>query len=204
MRLNRNARTIYLKIVYYGPGMCGKTTNLMKLFALAPPERRGELVTLDTETERTLFFDYFPLNGGTLANHTVKFDFFTVPGQSFYAATRAAVLDGADGIVFVADSDPDREEANIISHEDMIRTLRERGRDPDNIPRVYQWNKRDLKRTIPVAALERALNPSRFPSVEAVATLGVGVQEAQEMVINWVLERLHSGSRSAREAAPHA
>jgi hypothetical protein len=114
------------------------------------------------------------------------------------------VLDGADGIVFVADSDPDREEANIISHEDMIRTLRERGRDPDNIPRVYQWNKRDLKRTIPVAALERALNPSRFPSVEAVATLGVGVQEAQEMVINWVLERLHSGSRSAREAAPHA
>lgn len=203
MRINRNARTIYLKIVYYGPGLCGKTTNLTQLFALAPPEQRGELVKLDTETERTLFFDYFPLSGGTLAGHKVKFDFFTVPGQSFYATTRAAVLEGVDGVVFVADSDPDREEANLISHEDMIRTLIARGRDPENIPRVYQWNKRDLHRPIPISALERALNPKHLPSVEAVATLGVGVKETQDLIVNKVLERLHAGARSGREAEHH-
>lgn len=204
MRINRAARTISLKIVYYGAGLCGKTTNLVHLHGRYADTQRGELIKLDTETERTLFFDYFPLDFGTAGGHRVKLDFFTVPGQSFYAATRQAVLEGVDGIVFVADSNPAREEANVTSHDDMLSTLLSRGRDPEHIPMVYQWNKRDLRKTIPVAALERSLNPRGCPSLEAVASEGIGVWETQAQIVRLVMERLRTGATRAAEGTTHA
>lgn len=201
MRINRAARTISLEIVYYGAGLCGKTINLVQVHSRVATAQRGELIKLDTDTERTLFFDYFPLDFGTLAGHRIKIDFFTVPGQSPYAATRQAVLEGVDGIVFVADSDPSREEANLTSHEDMVTTLASRGRQLDQIPKVYQWNKLDLRRTIPVGVLERTLNRRGDPSVEAVASDGVGVWETQSRIVRAVTDRLRSGlSRGAAEA----
>lgn len=201
MRINRTAREIALKIVYYGPGLCGKTTNLVRLHGEYATDQRGALVKLDTETERTLFFDYFPIALGTVGGHRVKIDFFTVPGQSFYQATRQAVLEGVDGIVFVADSSPDREEANLVSHDDLVRTLAARGRDLGQIPHVCQWNKRDLRDALPVALLDRALNPHRAPTVEAVASSGVGVWETQNRIVRDVLQVLRAGPRATEGRA---
>lgn len=203
MRINRAAKLICLKIVYYGPGLGGKTTNLVRLHAGYSAEQRGDLVKLDTETERTLFFDYFPLAFGSFGGHRVKIDFFTVPGQSFYQATRQAVLEGVDGVVFVADSHPDREDANLISHEDLARSLEARGRSLRTVPHVYQWNKRDLKNAVPVSVLERSLNPGRAPSVEAIATTGVGVWETQAQIVKGVLAALRTApAQAAGETRP--
>lgn len=204
MRINRAARTLSLKIVYYGAGMCGKSTNLVHLHARYADAQRGELIRLDTETERTLFFDYFPIDFGTAGGQKVKIEFFTVPGQSFYSATRQAVLEGVDGIVFVADSDPAREAANELSHADMLATLASQGRDPSHIPTVYQWNKRDLRRALPVATLERSLNRRQLPSVEAIASEGIGVWETQTRIVRLVMDRLSAGTVRAAEVAHHA
>ncbi|MDP2316941.1 MAG: GTPase domain-containing protein [Pseudomonadota bacterium] len=195
MRINRASREISLKVVYYGPGLGGKTTNLVRLHARYAAEQRGELIKLDTETERTLFFDYFPLAFGAIAGHRVKIDFFTVPGQSFYQATRQAVLEGVDGIVFVADSHPDREEANLVSREDLARSLETRGRSLGAVPHVYQWNKRDVRKPIPVSILGRLLNPEGAPALEAVATTGVGVWETQAEIVKLVLQGLRGAPR---------
>lgn len=199
MRINRAAREISLKVVYYGPGLGGKTTNLVRLHASCSAEQRGELIRLDTETERTLFFDYFPLAFGTIGGHRVKIDFFTVPGQSFYRNTRQAVLEGVDGLVFVADSQPDREEANLVSREDLVGSLAARGRTLADVPHVYQWNKRDVHRATPVRVLERALNPEGAPALEAIATSGVGVWETQAQIVRLVLLGLRGGARPAAE-----
>lgn len=199
MRINRVSREIALKVVYYGPGLGGKTTNLLRLHSAYSREQRGELVRLDTETERTLFFDYFPLDFGSIGGHRVKIDFFTVPGQSFYQNTRQAVLEGADGVVFVADSSPDREDANLVSHDDMQRMLEARGRDLSKIPCVYQWNKRDVRGAVPVSVLQRQLNRRGAPAIEAVATEGSGVWETQAAVVRAVIEKLRANT--ARPAA---
>lgn len=201
MRINRNTREISLKIVYFGPGMSGKTTNLVKLHAGYAAEQRGELIKLDTETERTLFFDYFPAAFGAVGGYRVKVDFFTVPGQSFYQATRAAVLEGVDGVVFVADSQPSREEANVVSREDLVRSLNKRNRELTSIPHVYQWNKRDVTRPLSIALLERSLNPERAPSLEAIASSGVGVWETQTHIVKLMMMELRA-TRTVAVAGP--
>lgn len=190
MRINAARKELSIKIVYYGPGLSGKTTNLSKLHDVCPRAQRGKLIQLDTETERTLFFDYFPLSLGAAGGYRVKIDYFTVPGQSFYHATRQAVLEGTDGIVFVADSSPDREEANIVSREDLVQTLQARNRSLAKIPHVYQWNKRDVPRALSITTLARSLNPERVEAVEAVAVNGVGVWDTQQLIVRKVLIEL--------------
>ena len=194
MRLNPLKRTLSVKIVYYGPGLCGKTTNLEMLHRQFPEKQRGAMLQLDTETERTLFFDYFPLSLGTLGGFRVKVDFFTVPGQSFYQATRRIVLEAVDGIVFVADSAPDREEANVVAHEDLRVNLGLNGKELTQVPHVYQWNKRDVPGALPVPVLERTLNVERAPSFPAVAVKGEGVWEAQSALLQQVFETVRSSS----------
>ncbi len=193
MRIVARRREICLKIVYYGPGLCGKTTNLLKLYDQVPEAARGNMVTLDTETERTLFFDYFPVAAGTIGRYRLKMDYFTVPGQSFYEGTRRAVLDGVDGIVFVADSSPSREQANLVSHGDMLRYLVEQGRDAEAIPRVYQWNKRDVRGALSEKMLQRLLNPEGRPAFGAIAIEGSGVKETQAAISSATLAALSSG-----------
>lgn len=197
-RLMQAKRILALKIVYYGPGLSGKTTNLEKLHELFPTQDRGELLKLDTETERTLFFDYFPADLGTLSGFKLKADLFTVPGQSFYHSTRRVVLDGADGVVFVADSDPRREEANLHTYENMVSNLASYGRTLDDLPLVMQWNKRDLKNALPVSILERMLNQRGAPSIEASALSGEGVKETHDLMLKLVLQHLRSKARSKR------
>jgi len=201
MRMNPRKRTLTVKIVYYGPGLSGKTTNLQVLHGRFPADNKGALVQLDTESERTLFFDYFPLALGNLAGFKVKVDFFTVPGQSFYHATRRAVLDGVDGIVFVADSSPSREEANGVSHGDMVRNLDGSGRKLEDVPHIYQWNKRDVRGAIPVKVLERTLNPEQALSVEAVAKDAVGVFETQSLLIRAVFNHVRAQQGWVRKHA---
>ncbi|MFK7930965.1 MAG: ATP/GTP-binding protein [Myxococcota bacterium] len=141
------------------------------------------MVTLDTEAERTLFFDYFPASLGSVGGLQIQIDFFTVPGQSFYNATRRSVLRGVDGLVFVADSSPSRESANELSRNNMIDNLRALSLDPANIPLVYQWNKRDVERAMPISLMERVLNPDGRKSIEASAVNGDGVWETQRLIV---------------------
>jgi hypothetical protein len=156
---------ITLKVVYYGAGLCGKTTNLLELHKVYPREARGDLVQLDTETERTLFFDYFPAELGTISGYRLKAEFYTVPGQSFYNATRRVVLNGADGLVFVVDSSAAREEANLVAWKNLLENLATYGRTLDSVPVVLQWNKRDVKDALPVRTLERLVNDNyTYPS----------------------------------------
>lgn len=201
MRISSANRELTLKVVYYGAGLCGKTTNLEQLYQRCPRPQRGTMVQLDTESERTLFFDYFPLIAGQLSGYRIKVDFFTVPGQSFYQATRRAVLDGADGVVFVADSGEDREGANLIAKSDLISTLAQMGRSLDGLPHVYQWNKRDLRRTIPLSVLESGLNPEGAPSLTAIAARGEGVWETQSSLMKLVFESLRTQTEASQKHA---
>ncbi len=201
MRISAASREVSLKVVYYGPGLGGKTTNLEQLYQRCPRGQRGALVQLDTESERTLFFDYFPLVAGQLSGYKIKVDFFTVPGQSFYQATRRAVLEGADGVVFVADSGEDREGANLVARNDLVLTLGVMGRSLDSTPHVYQWNKRDLRRTIPLPVMERSLNPERAPSLTAIAARGEGVWETQAALMKLVFANLREQAEPTRRHA---
>ncbi|MHC4201427.1 MAG: GTP-binding protein, partial [Planctomycetota bacterium] len=144
VQINFPAREVNCKIVYYGPGRSGKTTNLEVVHAKAPPDSKGELVSIATETDRTLYFDFLPLNLGQIAGMNTKFQLYTVPGQVFYNATRKLVLQGADGIVFVADSNPEMRDENIESLENLAENLEENGLNINDMPLVFQWNKRDL------------------------------------------------------------
>jgi len=202
MRIQAKKRLMTLKVVFYGPGQSGKTTNLQVLHDEVPETKRGELITLDTESERTLFFDYFPAMIGKVGGFAVRVEFFTVPGQSFYSATRRAVLEGADGIVFVADSQRSREMANQLSRDDLEEQLRSLGRNLDDIPHVYQWNKRDVAQPLALADLEATLNPEGAPSVPAIASRGRGVRQAQALVIRQVLARLRHREVRSRLTAP--
>jgi len=195
MRVNWTKRQITLKIVYYGPGLSGKTTNLVQLHERFNQAHRGALLQLDTHTERTLFFDYFPVVVGKISGMKVKVDFFTVPGQSFYTATRKAVLDGCDGIVFVADSSARREDANQLSRDDMVNSLVESGRSLDEVPHVYQWNKRDADDALDIGLLQRQLNPEGAPAVEAIAPKGEGVWEAHNLILSAVFESVRRNTR---------
>ncbi len=173
--INIASHEIHCKIVYYGIGYCGKTTNLQYVFKSINPTARGEMLSIATETERTLFFDFLPLDLGTVHGFRTRFHLYTVPGQILYERTRLAVLNGADGIVFVADSQAEKFEENLQSVSELEMNMRRLGKDMSRYPIVMQWNKRDMPSALPVAVLERYLNRRHVPSFEAVAASGKGV-----------------------------
>jgi len=192
--INYSSREINCKLVYYGPGLGGKTTNLQYIYEKTNPQARGKMISLATETERTLFFDFLPLSLGTIRGFRVRFHLYTVPGQVFYDASRKLILKGADGVVFVADSQEERTEANIESLENMYQHLKEHGYDPNKIPLVIQYNKRDLPNAAQVAELRKLLNPNGLQDFEAVATKGDGVFDTLKAVAKLVLQELKSGT----------
>jgi signal recognition particle receptor subunit beta len=173
--INIASHEIHCKIVYYGIGYCGKTTNLQYVFRSINPNARGEMLSIATETERTLFFDFLPLDLGTVHGFRTRFHLYTVPGQVLYDRTRLAVLNGADGIVFVADSQAEKFEENVQSISELEMNMRRIGKDMGNFPFIIQWNKRDVPSALPVSVLERYLNRRRVPSFEAIAFEGKGV-----------------------------
>lgn len=191
--INYASREINCKIVYYGPGLCGKTTNLQYIYAKTNPEAKGKMISLATETDRTLFFDFLPLALGTIRGFKTRFHLYTVPGQVFYDASRKLILKGVDGVVFVADSQIDRLEANIESLDNLRSNLAEQGYDLDKLPYVIQYNKRDLPNVASVEELRADLNPRRVPEFEAVAPTGAGVFDTLKTVAKLVLTELRKG-----------
>ena len=203
--INHRAREIHFKIVYYGPGLSGKTTNLMRLHDRLPPERRGRLISIATDHERTLFFDFLPIDIGQVNGFTTRFHLYTVPGQVYYRLSRRAVLQGLDGIVFVADSHPAREDANAESLVDLGAHLVTLGLPPEQLrrlPWVFQFNKRDLPATIPLERLRASLNPGGAPDFEAVASEGRGVSETLRAICKAVLARLAAEPTRAPAGTP--
>jgi signal recognition particle receptor subunit beta len=192
--INYSSREINCKIVYYGPGLCGKTTNLQVVYKKTRPEAKGKMITLATETERTLFFDFLPLALGYIKGFKTRFHLYTVPGQIFYDASRKLILKGVDGIVFVADSQVERMDANIESFENMKVNLEEQGYSLAQIPYVFQYNKRDLPNIIPVSELKNVLNTDGVPDFESVARDGIGVFETLKAIVKLVLIELKKGA----------
>jgi mutual gliding-motility protein MglA len=188
--INYSSREINCKIVYYGPGLCGKTTNLQYIYNKTNPEAKGKMISLATETERTLFFDFLPLSLGEIRGFRTRFHLYTVPGQVFYDASRKLILKGVDGVVFVADSQMERMEANIESLENLKDNLEEQSYNLEKIPYVIQYNKRDLPNASPMAELEEMLNPRKVTAFEAVATKGAGVFDTLKAVAKLVLTEL--------------
>jgi len=192
--INYLSREINCKIVYYGPGLCGKTTNLQYIYGKTNPDARGKMISLATETERTLFFDFLPLALGEIRGFKTRFHLYTVPGQVFYDASRKLILKGVDGVVFVADSQIARTEANIESMENLRENLAEQGYSLDKVPYVVQYNKRDMPAVASVEELRELLNPAGVPEFEAVAPQGTGVFETLKSVAKLVLTELKRGS----------
>ena len=201
--VNYATREITCKIVYYGPGRSGKTTNLHYIYGQVPDDRKGKMVSLATQTDRTLFFDFLPLDLGTISGFTTKFQLYTVPGQVYYATTRKLVLQGADGVVFVADSQAHQLEENIESLQDLHSNLAEQGIDARVMPFVLQYNKQDLPRDLILGSdlLGEALNFREVPEFSADALHGPGVFETLRSIAELVLKRLSNG---AAETAPMA
>jgi len=188
--INYLSREINCKLVYYGPGLCGKTANLKYIYNKTNPSARGKMISLATETERTLFFDFLPLALGEIRGFKTRFHLYTVPGQVFYDASRKLILKGVDGVVFVVDSQVARMEANLESLENLRTNLAEQGYSLDTIPFVVQYNKRDLPGIAPVQELRQQLNPNRVPDFEGVATAGTGVFDTLKAVAKQVLTEL--------------
>jgi len=185
--INYSSREINCKIVYYGPGLCGKTTNLQHIYARTNPDLKGKMISLATETERTLFFDFLPIALGEIRGFKTRFHLYTVPGQVFYDASRKLILKGVDGVVFVADSQIERTEANLESMDNLRLNLTEQGMALERLPFVVQYNKRDLPNAAPVAELREFLNPGKVPDFEATAHTGAGVFETLKAVARGVL-----------------
>jgi signal recognition particle receptor subunit beta len=190
--INYAAREINVKIVFYGPGLCGKTTNLQYIFEKSSPQQKGKLISLATETDRTLFFDFLPLDLGAVRGFKTRFHLYTVPGQVFYDASRKLILKGVDGVVFVADSQEARMDANVESLRNLEDNLRENGFELKAIPYVLQFNKRDLPSAVLVDDMYRLLNFKGEPTFEAVAIKGIGVFETLKAVTKQVLYELRS------------
>ena len=188
--INYASREINCKIVYYGPGLCGKTTNLQYIFDSTAPQSKGKLISLATETDRTLFFDFMPLELGTVRGFKTRFHLYTVPGQVFYDASRKLILKGVDGVVFVADSQEERMDANIESLYNLQENLQAQGYDLMGIPYVLQLNTRDLPNVVPVADLAAELQRKGEPIIESVASTGVGVFDTLKAVAKQVLTEL--------------
>jgi signal recognition particle receptor subunit beta len=185
--LNPLTREVVFKVVFYGPGLGGKTTTLQYVHAATKPEHRGKMVSLATPMDRTLYFDFLPLRIPRVRGMSVRLQLFTVPGQVYYAATRKLVLTGADGVVFVADSQSGREDANQESLEDLVTNLAEHNRALASLPHTFHWNKRDLSDIVPLDELDRKFNPQGAPSLGTVATRGAGVFEGLERITRMVL-----------------
>jgi mutual gliding-motility protein MglA len=190
--VNYASREITAKIVFFGPGRSGKTTNLQFIHSRLPSPQRGPMVSLATEGDRTLFFDYLPVDLGMIARYRTRMQLYTVPGQVYYDSTRRLVLKGADGVVFVADSRADRQADNLESFRNLQVILLDQGLDPRGIPLCLQYNKRDLPDAVPVGEMEAALNFRRVPSLQASATAGVGVFETLQKISSLVLANLAS------------
>ena len=188
--INYSSREINCKIVYYGPGLCGKTTNLQYIFRRTNPGQKGKLISLATETERTLFFDFLPLALGDIKGFKIRFHLYTVPGQVFYAASRKLILKGVDGVVFVADSQIERMDSNMESLDDLNINLTEQGYELVKLPFAIQYNKRDLPNIILAGDMNKVLNTRSVPSFEAVAVTGKGVFETLKAVAKQVLFEL--------------
>ncbi|HEY6560921.1 MAG TPA: GTPase domain-containing protein [Polyangiaceae bacterium] len=191
--INYMAREINCKIVYYGPGLCGKTTNLQYIYERTNPEAKGKMISLATETERTLFFDFLPLSLGEIRGFKTRFHLYTVPGQVFYDASRKLILKGVDGVIFVADSQIERLEANQESVENLRTNLAEQGYSLEKIPYVVQYNKRDLPNIVSVEELRELINPMKVPDYEANARTGIGVFDTLKSVSKLVLTELRRG-----------
>lgn len=191
--INYMAREINCKIVYYGPGLCGKTTNLQYIYERTNPEAKGKMISLATETERTLFFDFLPLALGEIRGFKTRFHLYTVPGQVFYDASRKLILKGVDGVIFVADSQIERLEANQESVDNLRINLAEQGYSLEKIPYVVQYNKRDLPNVVDLEELRTLINPMKVPDFEAVARTGVGVFDTLKAVSKLVLTELKRG-----------
>ena len=185
--LNYSTREINFKIVYYGPGLSGKTTNIKYIYQKIKNENKGKLVSLATETERTLFFDFFPLDLGTIKDYRVRFHLYTVPGQIYYSASRKLILKGVDGLIFVADSQRERYEANIESLQDMLENMKEYKISFDIIPYILQLNKRDLPNVTPANEMIQELRKKGEPVIEAIALSGEGVIETLKVISKLIM-----------------
>ncbi len=188
--INYATREINCKIVYYGPGRSGKTTNLQQIHTQVPDDRKGRMISLATETDRTLFFDFLPIDLGTISGFRVRIQLYTVPGQVYYDSTRKLVLQGADGVVFVVDSQGDREDENRESFRNLQENLLQQGVDPRSLPLCIQFNKRDAPNAMPLAELESTLNYRGERSFEASAIAGDGVFETLRGISDLVLRDL--------------
>lgn len=191
--VNYHSKEINCKIVYYGPGLGGKTSNIQHVYQRTAQKNKGQMVTLNTENERTLFFDFLPLDLGMIRGFKTRFHLYTVPGQVFYEASRKLILRGVDGVVFVADSQVEKMEANLESLQGLKKNLEDQGYDFNKLPIVMQWNKRDLPNTTSVHDLEKKLNNYDFPSFESIATTGEGVFETLKMISKLVLLNIKGG-----------
>ncbi len=191
--INYASREINCKIVYYGPGLCGKTTNLQHIYDKSNVGTKGKLISLATETDRTLFFDFLPLELGTVRGFKTRFHLYTVPGQVFYDASRKLILKGVDGVIFVADSQEERMDANLEAHDNLVTNLKGQGYDFNSIPYVLQFNKRDLPTAMPIEDMKKVLCRRNEPIVEACASKGIGVFETLRAVAKVVLQELNKG-----------
>jgi mutual gliding-motility protein MglA len=188
--INYASKEINCKIIYYGAGLSGKTTNVQYIYEHTQQDQRGKLVTLSTENERTLFFDFLPLSVGPIRGYNTRFHLYTIPGQTFYEVSRQFILKGVDGIVFVVDSQAERMEANLESFDQLKMALDRQGYDINKLPLVLQYNKRDMPGILPLRELEAAFNPMRRPYFEAVANRGQGVMESLQAVSQLVMDEL--------------
>jgi signal recognition particle receptor subunit beta len=188
--INKAINEVTVKLVYYGPGLCGKTTNLEKIYGNPKLDNKGKMISMSTETDRTLFFDFMPMELGTIAGQKVRVQLYTVPGQVFYDATRKLVLRGADGVVFVADSQSSMRDSNSDSLENLNANLRLNRIDPRKVALVYQYNKRDLPNVDSVEVMNRYLNPNGVPTVEASAISGTGVTATLRAAVARILDNL--------------
>ncbi len=190
--INYSSREIILKIVYYGPGLCGKTTNIKFIYAATNPDARGKLISLETKQERTLFFDFLPLSLPAIRGFKTRLHLYTVPGQVFYRESRKLIMKGADGVIFVADSQRERHEANLVALDDLQENLAEYGYDINKIPFIIQYNKRDLPNILPTDELRRDVNLWGVPDFESIASApdGPGVFETLKAVAKMILVEL--------------
>src|SRR5688572_506568 len=203
VQINFAQKQVNAKVVYYGPGMSGKTTNLEIVHQRAPSNNRGDLTSISTDGDRTLFFDFMPLDLGTVAGMRTCFQIYTVPGQVYYNSTRKLVLQGVDGVVFVADSSAAMLEENLESLRNLEQNLNEYGKSLATVPHVIQFNKRDLPDAMPIDELSRVLNPHSAPFYEAVANTGQGVFPTLKALAARVLESIHNGARPSNgQTAP--
>ena len=197
VQINFAQKSVTVKIVYYGPGMSGKTTNLEVIHQRAPDKSRGELTSISTDGDRTLFFDFMPLDLGTVAGMRTQFQIYTVPGQVYYNSTRKLVLQGVDGVIFVADSSASMVEENLESMANLVENLADYGKDISEMPMVIQYNKRDLPDALTVEELNASLNPSGAPTIEGVASSGQGVFPTLKTLAALVLDTVHRASGAA-------